>query len=338
MQFYKQHMGLLWYHMASTWHQRAKLHHSKFARTEEIGHYRARKYNTGQENFGPKRLCMAHLITFYMNSQAETATCYSRLFQTIKIHCSPLRRLHQNGRGRVRRQRGRTLLKRATHRALTWEGTRTSKEHEPGLLWSRCSSCEKHPPMDHAFPSNRALVPPSHRPPPARSTPPTTPLLTQNRNRPTRKLPPHQQATSTGTIPPAAAWTGILGARIRRRSSCCSPLHPGCASSTNLVALPPRVFTPLPSPSWPLFSVSALERRSESESEQKRAKRRARSFARGQSPANARKEPAWIKINQTSSNNLNQTFIFLSLLVRILSFWLNFLCAIVRMISYMLQK
>lgn len=181
------------------------------------------------------------------------------------------------------RQRGRTLLKRATHRALTWEGSRTSKEHEPGLLWSRCSSCEKHPPMDHAFPSNRALVPPSHRPPPARSTPPTTPSLTQNRNRPTRKLPPHQQATSTGTIPPAAAaWTGVLGARIRRRSSCCSQLHPGCASSTNLVALPPRVFTPLPSPSWPLFSVSALERRSESE--QKRAKRRARSFARGQRP------------------------------------------------------
>jgi hypothetical protein len=108
--------------MASTGHQRAKLHHSKFARTEEIGHYRARNYNIGREKFWAKKAMHG---TSHHFLHELTSTNSNMLQSAIPNNQNPLFPLEATqpkwagASGRVRRQRGRTLLKRATHRALT---------------------------------------------------------------------------------------------------------------------------------------------------------------------------------------------------------------------------
>jgi len=103
-------------------------------------------------------------------------------------------------------------------------------------------------PQDRAFPSNRALVLPSHRPPPARSTPPTTPSLTHQPEPPYSQTP----AAPTGHL---VCHNSTGGGRLNRRTrGPNSPQEllllstPGARPPPTCPSLPrARGFTPLPS-------------------------------------------------------------------------------------------
>jgi hypothetical protein len=147
-----------------------------------------------------------------------------------------------------------------------------AQEHEPGLLWSRCSSSEKHPPMGAPkiapFPSIRpysllliaGLWPDPHDP---------------NKDFGLRRQPgpPHRPAALR--LAKLAAlllsdrrswWSHRRAARTRRRSFWCAP---GCAFATNI----PRVV---------LLHCSAFNFRGALETARRKARRRRRiSCARG---------------------------------------------------------
>lgn len=94
--------------------------------------------------------------------------------------------------------------------------------HKPGLLWSRCSSCEKHPPMGTPkiapFPYIRpySLLHIAQLRPDPRPGHQLCPL--SNRGRPTNELRPHQPAASSATIPPPPR-AARLNRRARRPNS-----------------------------------------------------------------------------------------------------------------------